>query len=74
MEFPEEELKCATKNFCAMNMIGKGGFGKVYKGLLRGTPVAVKVLSKVTAKVKLLCKPMCSMFIYLHANMFAAWA
>ena len=38
-----EELEIATEDFSPKNMIGKGGFGVVYKGKLSdGSPVAVK--------------------------------
>lgn len=44
--FSYNELRAATDNFYLGNKIGRGGFGIVYKGILRnGTPVAVKVLS-----------------------------
>ncbi|KAK8963394.1 putative leucine-rich repeat receptor-like serine/threonine-protein kinase [Platanthera guangdongensis] len=39
-------LKSATENFHPRNKIGRGGFGIVYKGILKdGTTVAAKVLS-----------------------------
>ncbi|XP_017256837.1 cold-responsive protein kinase 1-like isoform X1 [Daucus carota subsp. sativus] len=42
-----KELRRACDNFRAVNKIGMGGFGSVYKGKLKnGTMVAVKVLSE----------------------------
>ncbi|XP_066363751.1 G-type lectin S-receptor-like serine/threonine-protein kinase B120 [Miscanthus floridulus] len=50
IEFPFisfEDIVAATDHFSDSNMLGKGGFGKVYKGVLAGTKeVAVKRLSK----------------------------
>ncbi|KZV18629.1 protein NSP-INTERACTING KINASE 1 [Dorcoceras hygrometricum] len=43
--FQFRELQVATRNFCSKNILGKGGFGNVYKGYLHdGTVVAVKRL------------------------------
>ncbi|XP_026400983.1 G-type lectin S-receptor-like serine/threonine-protein kinase At1g11330 [Papaver somniferum] len=45
--FKFQELAIATNNFCGANMLGQGGFGQVYKGmLLGGQEIAVKRLSK----------------------------
>ncbi|KAG8043513.1 hypothetical protein GUJ93_ZPchr0458g22681 [Zizania palustris] len=44
--FSYNELRKATHDFSGANKIGEGGFGSVFRGILRdGTPVAVKVLS-----------------------------
>lgn len=43
--FHFRDLQTATNNFSSKNLIGKGGFGNVYKGYLQdGTVVAVKRL------------------------------
>lgn len=44
--FSYNELRAATDDFLPRNKIGRGGFGIVYKGVLKdGTEVAVKTLS-----------------------------
>ena len=45
--FTEEELNKATDNFSLSRLLGQGGFGQVYKGFVRHTTVAVKLLTKV---------------------------
>ncbi|KAF8400456.1 hypothetical protein HHK36_013754 [Tetracentron sinense] len=46
--FTLRELQVATENFSSKNILGKGGFGNVYKGrLVDGTVVAVKRLKDV---------------------------
>lgn len=41
-----EELKDATANFAPSSVLGEGGFGRVFKGVLSdGTAVAIKRLS-----------------------------
>ncbi|XP_062175880.1 receptor-like serine/threonine-protein kinase SD1-8 isoform X2 [Alnus glutinosa] len=45
--FSYESVSIATNNFSAVNKLGEGGYGPVYKGkLLRRQEVAVKMLSK----------------------------
>ncbi|XP_065877571.1 probable LRR receptor-like serine/threonine-protein kinase RFK1 isoform X2 [Euphorbia lathyris] len=47
--FSLKQIRAATDNFDPANKIGEGGFGPVYKGLLRdGTVIAVKQLSSIS--------------------------
>ena len=47
MEFLAKELAESTRNYGRTSIIGKGGYGTVYKGSLRYSTVAIKVLSQV---------------------------
>lgn len=59
--FTFSELKTATKNFSRSLMVGEGGFGGVYRGLIRSTEdphkkidIAVKQLSRRGLQASLL--------------------
>ncbi|KAJ7975042.1 Protein kinase [Quillaja saponaria] len=52
-EFTFSELKTATKNFSRSLMIGEGGFGGVYRGVIRSTEVSRK---KIDIAVKQLSR------------------
>ncbi|XP_047339691.1 cysteine-rich receptor-like protein kinase 44 [Impatiens glandulifera] len=46
LQYDFKMIKAATKNFSAVNQLGEGGFGIVYKGVLpNGQEIAVKRLS-----------------------------
>ncbi|KAJ0639876.1 putative transferase [Helianthus annuus] len=55
--FSLRELQVATNSFSSKNVLGSGGFGKVYKGWLAdGGLVAVKRLKDTTRKVVILLR------------------
>nr|GMC90286.1 cysteine-rich receptor-like protein kinase 2 [Ipomoea batatas] len=48
-----KDLKAATNDFSEENILGKGGFGDVYKGTLQsGDVVAVKKLTAISSRAK----------------------
>ncbi|KAK6115952.1 hypothetical protein DH2020_008221 [Rehmannia glutinosa] len=47
-----DELRVATDSFDEENLIGQGSFGSVYKGLVQGVAMAIKVLDTTIAKSK----------------------
>ncbi|XP_073142369.1 probable LRR receptor-like serine/threonine-protein kinase RKF3 [Henckelia pumila] len=50
IRFTFDEIKAATNNFSRVNIVGKGGYGNVYKGLLPdGTEVALKRFKNCSA-------------------------
>ena len=48
MVFSFDDLKTATREFSDDQLVGEGGFGRVYRGRLRYSSVAVKVLSDLS--------------------------
>lgn len=50
MEYDAAEPAKATRNYNKRNLLGRGGFGAVYKGRVRDSlDVAVKVLTQVSS-------------------------
>ena len=47
MRFSASEIEAATNNFDVGHLVGEGGFGRVYRAMLRHTPAAIKILNKV---------------------------
>ncbi|KAL0763034.1 hypothetical protein Bca101_079185 [Brassica carinata] len=55
LQFDFKTIEAATDKFLRSNMLGQGGFGEVFKGILpNGTEVAVKRLSKTSGQCALL--------------------
>ena len=46
--FSSSQLHEATNNFVEKKLVGKGGFGRVFRGRLRHSDVAIKVLNTVS--------------------------
>uniref|UniRef100_A0A0D9XT58 RING-type E3 ubiquitin transferase n=1 Tax=Leersia perrieri TaxID=77586 RepID=A0A0D9XT58_9ORYZ len=76
IEFSFFELEQATRGFNEELKIGVGGFGSVYKGRIRNTTVAIKLLHPHSlqgqsefdqeVRTKIICE-MCSALIFLHS-------
>jgi hypothetical protein len=66
MEFGSDKLSEATDFFNPNNLIGEGGFGQVYRGVLRYTTVAIKILTEVSARLP----PMYAyIYIYIYSEL-----
>ncbi|ELT92848.1 hypothetical protein CAPTEDRAFT_53959, partial [Capitella teleta] len=72
-QYTWKDIQHATKNFDRENLLGRGGFGTVYKGLVKKSLVAIKLLNKVTEMksrryVTQLHSITSAMFSYQHKN------
>ncbi|KAF9613949.1 hypothetical protein IFM89_013484 [Coptis chinensis] len=52
-EFSFSEIEAATRNFDPCLKIGEGGYGSVFKGFLRNTEVAIKLLNSSSLQGRL---------------------
>ncbi|KAG6514891.1 L-type lectin-domain containing receptor kinase VII.1-like [Zingiber officinale] len=63
-------IVAATDGFASSNLVGRGGNGTVYKGLLGGDPVAVKVFSRTNEEeAKLFAAEVCTLGRLKHRNL-----
>lgn len=72
--FSYKELEEATDGFSEANVIGHGGFGVVYRGVLRdGTEAAIKMLHREGRQGERSFRVEVSDFIYYFLFLFAAF-
>ena len=66
MQFSASELCDATNKYCRSNVVGRGGFGIVHRGVVRGTlQVAVKTLNQVYIYT-CICTTVRASYLFLH--------
>ncbi|GFS37765.1 leucine-rich repeat protein kinase family protein [Actinidia rufa] len=74
MKVSYQSLLEATDGFSSINLIGSGGFGSVYKGILDGTVIAVKVLDLVHPGASKSFKAECEALRNIrHRNLVKDW-
>lgn len=63
------ELEQATNYWNKANILGKGGFGVVFKGIWKNTAVAIKRL-EAQVIIKILTKSIIHLIIIFHFSLF----
>ena len=66
------ELEAVTDGFDTAKKIGQGGFGKVYRAILRRTDVAIKVLHEVSNSAHIIYHMNCIDVLSTHTCKHAA--
>lgn len=79
-----DELARATKDWCEENILGQGGYGRVYRGVWKHTPVAIKRLrflpspeqtdKESRSAIKQLWNELQSLNRYRHPNILPLYA
>ena len=68
--FSFSELKSATRGFSRSLLIGEGGFGCVFRGLVRVSDSKIEVAIKQLNRNDFQASPISSFYLFLHKDFF----